>query len=85
VVRLRAEVQNSLLEYRANTDVLDGATQPPRVPSQSQQEFDPSPMRWGGDEFAVLLPGCDLEQARAVAEGLRSGIEALRKKPTAPP
>jgi diguanylate cyclase (GGDEF)-like protein len=32
--------------------------------------------RVGGEEFLVLLPGCDLERATPVAERVRSGIEA---------
>lgn len=32
--------------------------------------------RWGGEEFAVLLPHCDRTQARAVADKLCSLIEA---------
>jgi diguanylate cyclase (GGDEF)-like protein/PAS domain S-box-containing protein len=31
--------------------------------------------RYGGDEFLVGMPGCDLDQALAVAEKLRRGIE----------
>jgi diguanylate cyclase (GGDEF)-like protein len=31
--------------------------------------------RIGGEEFAVLLPRCDLAQARAVAEKLRTAVE----------
>lgn len=33
--------------------------------------------RYGGDEFAVLMPGCGLEQARQTAEALRRAVEAL--------
>jgi diguanylate cyclase (GGDEF)-like protein len=33
--------------------------------------------RWGGEEFALLLPGATLAQARAVAERMRTGVEAL--------
>lgn len=36
--------------------------------------------RWGGEEFAVLLPDTDLEQASFVAEKLRGGIAATRFK-----
>lgn len=32
--------------------------------------------RWGGEEFALLLPGCDIERASAVAEKLRTEIVA---------
>lgn len=31
--------------------------------------------RWGGEEFFLLLPGLGLEEARALAEGLRKTIE----------
>jgi diguanylate cyclase (GGDEF)-like protein len=30
--------------------------------------------RWGGEEFAVLLPGCDADGARLVVERLRGGL-----------
>jgi len=33
--------------------------------------------RWGGEEFLVILPSCDLETAKGVAEKLRSAIEAF--------
>ena len=33
--------------------------------------------RWGGEEFVVLLPGSDSEEAKAVAEKLRKRLEAL--------
>ena len=32
--------------------------------------------RFGGEEFLVFLPGCDEEQARMVAEKIRSRVEA---------
>ena len=32
--------------------------------------------RWGGEEFALLLPGCDIERASAVAEKVRTAIDA---------
>lgn len=35
------------------------------------------PCRLGGEEFAVILPDCDLEQAMAIAEKLRSGVESI--------
>jgi len=34
--------------------------------------------RMGGEEFAVLLPGCDLETAGTIAERLRNAISELR-------
>src|SRR5439155_13234364 len=33
--------------------------------------------RIGGEEFAIILPGCALEEASTVAERLRRGIEAV--------
>lgn len=33
--------------------------------------------RYGGDEFSVLLPDMGVEDARAVAEAIRAGVEAL--------
>ncbi|WP_157873418.1 diguanylate cyclase domain-containing protein [Kineococcus radiotolerans] len=30
--------------------------------------------RWGGEEFALALPGCDLEQARDVADRIRAVV-----------
>jgi diguanylate cyclase (GGDEF)-like protein len=34
--------------------------------------------RWGGEEFAVLLPGADTRAALQVAEQLRSSVESLK-------
>lgn len=34
--------------------------------------------RYGGEEFAILLPGADMPEATAVAERLRRGIEELQ-------
>jgi diguanylate cyclase (GGDEF)-like protein len=33
--------------------------------------------RWGGEEFAVILPGADLIEAAAVGERLRAAVESL--------
>ena len=35
------------------------------------------PARWGGEEFAVLLPMTDLDGALAVSEKLRSNVEGI--------
>lgn len=34
------------------------------------------PVRYGGEEFAVLLPGAGVEEARQVAERIRAAVEA---------
>ncbi len=34
--------------------------------------------RYGGEEFVILVPGADLDAAKAVAEGLRLACEALQ-------
>ena len=34
-------------------------------------------IRWGGDEFLVVLPGVDLDVARVLAERIRNAIESL--------
>lgn len=31
--------------------------------------------RWGGEEFAVLMPACNQEQAQAIAERIRRSVE----------
>jgi two-component system cell cycle response regulator len=35
-------------------------------------------VRYGGEEFALLVPQCGVEEARRCAEGLRTEIETLR-------
>lgn len=41
--------------------------------------------RWGGDEFLVLMPGADLEQARQTAERLREQVTARLRRPDGAP
>jgi len=41
-----------------------------RVMTESVRDND-LPCRWGGEEFAVILPGVDLEQAQVIAERIR--------------
>ncbi|GAB1595990.1 ligand-binding sensor domain-containing diguanylate cyclase [Lysobacter sp. PAGU 2638] len=40
--------------------------------------------RWGGDEFALLLVDCTLEQALTAAERIRDAVEAIDCEPFAP-
>ena len=37
--------------------------------------------RYGGDEFAVLLPGADHEQALSIAERLRDAVQSDKIEP----
>jgi two-component system cell cycle response regulator len=39
------------------------------------QPLEGSVFRYGGEEFVVLLPGCELDDARRFAEGLRATLE----------
>lgn len=34
--------------------------------------------RWGGEEFLLILPGCDIEQAARRAEQLRQHVSTTR-------
>ncbi len=31
--------------------------------------------RWGGEEFLLILPECDLQKAKEISEGIRKNIE----------
>jgi diguanylate cyclase (GGDEF)-like protein len=48
-----------------------------RVLADSSREVD-YPARYGGEEMAMILPHTDLEGAYAIAERMRTAIEALR-------
>lgn len=54
-----------------------------RVVARSVRRGD-SVGRFGGEEFAVLLPGAGSAEAVAVAERIRSGVHALRPEPPDP-
>jgi len=41
-------------------------------------------IRWGGEEFLLVLPGCPLDEALVVAEKLRHAIAAAQPTPTEP-
>lgn len=38
-------------------------------------------MRWGGEEFLLLLPGCPLERAQALAERIRASLADMHTEP----
>jgi diguanylate cyclase (GGDEF)-like protein len=63
---------NDRFGHPAGDDVLKAFA---RALRRSVREID-LPARFGGDEFAVLLPQTDAEGARQVAERLRSEFEA---------
>ena len=46
------------------------------IGSQVNEDNDEAAGRWGGEEFIVLLPGYDEEEASKVAEKLRREVEA---------
>ena len=48
-----------------------------RAINESTRQKD-IPCRYGGEEFAIILPGADLEKAREAAERLRKNFEARR-------
>jgi diguanylate cyclase (GGDEF)-like protein len=48
-----------------------------RVLADNSREVD-YPARYGGEELAVILPHTDLEGAHAIAERIRTSVEALR-------
>lgn len=60
--------------HAAGNDVLAGIA---REIGQQIRQTDMA-CRYGGEEFVVILPKCDLEGARLLAERIRSGIESAR-------
>ena len=54
-----------------------------RVANECQRHLTDSGFvcRWGGEEFIILLPGYDTEQAESVLEKLRQSIEQQQIKP----
>jgi diguanylate cyclase (GGDEF)-like protein len=48
-----------------------------RVVADSSREVD-YPARYGGEEMALILPHTDLEGSYAIAERIRTSVEALR-------
>jgi diguanylate cyclase (GGDEF)-like protein len=48
-----------------------------RIVRENSRDAD-SPARYGGEEMALILPHTDLEGSHAIAERVRTAIEALR-------
>lgn len=70
----RFKAVNDTGGHAAGDALLVGLTQ--RLKSELRQSDVLA--RMGGDEFAVLLPGCPLHRAQAVAEKLRSTVERFQ-------
>lgn len=70
------KIYNDTHGHTSGDEVLKclGKELPGLCPAKSQVA------RWGGEEFAVLLPGLARERACKVAETIRRGIEGLHKK-----
>src|SRR5205085_11603798 len=64
---------NDTLGHRAGDQVLRELSAMLR---QSVRAYD-IVARWGGEEFLVVLPGADLDAARALAERIRVGVQQL--------
>lgn len=65
---------NDSLGHAAGDSVLRQAAQ---LLAQNARQVD-IVARYGGEEFGIILPGTDMENARAVAERLRSTIASHR-------
>ncbi len=63
---------NDTYGHAAGNDVLAGVA---REIGRHIRQTDMA-CRYGGEEFVVILPKCDLEGARLLAERIRAGIEA---------
>lgn len=63
---------NDTYGHAAGNDVLAGVA---REISKHIRQSDMA-CRYGGEEFVLILPKCDLEGAEMLAERIRSGIEA---------
>ena len=61
--------------HLAGDNVLEATGQ---VVAECTREHVDLGFRYGGDEFTVILPEADEEQARAIAERVRAGFEAKR-------
>jgi two-component system cell cycle response regulator len=65
---------NDTLGHAAGDRVIAAVTS---VVSASLRAYD-LPIRWGGEEVLVVLPGAELADARAVCERVRAAVAAIR-------
>ena len=64
---------NDTYGHEAGDEVLAGFAAAIRHDLADSQPF----LRWGGEEFVVILPDCSLEEARSIADRLRRRISGL--------
>jgi diguanylate cyclase (GGDEF)-like protein len=65
---------NDTLGHQAGDQVLREIS---RLLKKTVRAYD-TVGRWGGDEFLMLLPGVELEQAQRLAERVRAAVEARK-------
>jgi diguanylate cyclase (GGDEF)-like protein len=70
----RFKVVNDTLGHQAGDDVL---RQISRVLKKTVRAYD-TVSRWGGEEFLLLLPGVELEQAQRLAERVRLTVQSVK-------
>jgi two-component system, cell cycle response regulator len=68
----RFKALNDAHGHQAGDEVLEGFA---RVLRAGAREYD-TVGRFGGEEFTIVMPGCDLRDAAAMANRLREAIEA---------
>lgn len=65
---------NDLHGHRTGDEILSGIGQ---ILKGALRASDFA-VRWGGEEFLIVLPGCHADEARNIAEKLRQRVEDLR-------
>ena len=66
--------------HRTGDQVLSGIAQQLR----SNLRAGDFAVRWGGEEFLMVLPGCAAEEGRLIAEKLRRAVEEMAPPPDTP-
>ncbi len=64
---------NDTFGHAAGDMILRGFARTVRAELDKQKSF----YRWGGEEFVVLLPGCDLDAAAVIGNRLRRTVAAF--------